>query len=85
VQSVPTVRLEHRLEAEHPVDAFRIDESARAHARLPVSVALPLRTLFLSQVDPVPDAGNEIVRAQGRETGEWVRRHFPEDPREPVR
>jgi len=50
-----------------------------------VSVALPLRTLFLSQVDPVPDAGNEIVRAQGRETGEWVRRHFPEDPREPVR
>lgn len=50
-----------------------------------MSVALPLRTLSPSWIDPVPDVGNEIVRAQGRETRERVRHHFPEDPHEPVR
>jgi hypothetical protein len=27
---------------------------------------------------------NEIVLEQDKETREWVRRHFPKDPNEPV-
>jgi hypothetical protein len=30
-------------------------------------------------------SSNEIVLEQDKETREWVRRHFPEDPHEPVR
>ena len=28
---------------------------------------------------------NEVVLEQDKETREWVRRHFPKDPHEPVR
>lgn len=30
-------------------------------------------------------SSNEIVLEQDRETREWVRRHFPQDPNEPVK
>lgn len=29
-------------------------------------------------------SSNEIVLEQDKETREWVRRHFPDDPHEPV-
>jgi hypothetical protein len=30
-------------------------------------------------------SSNEIVLEQDKETREWVRRHFPKDPNEPVK
>lgn len=30
-------------------------------------------------------SSNEVVLEQDKETREWVRRHFPRDPHEPVR
>jgi hypothetical protein len=30
-------------------------------------------------------SSNEMVLEQDKETREWVRRHFPQDPNEPVK
>ena len=35
-------------------------------------------------LDGAYGSSNEIVLEQDKETREWVRRHFPKDPHEPV-
>jgi hypothetical protein len=90
-----THQLPHALRVDLDANRPNLEAAGRAPAELPPwlrgdPIAEHLRSLGrpvtkAAWLECAYGSSNEIVLEQDKETREWVRRHFPEDPHEPVR